>query len=185
MSAQQATSATLLPITKTATSPTQNRNASFSAAKLTRKNSHIMTINISNRCLILLTCLWLASIAAAVSLTINLLQSQALGTVLIPLSASLIFFIFGAFSLYKLSSPIVFNRMHGCFWQGFGGHKHAEPLSRVHCLQVLSYVNHSSGELNLVLTDGSRINLIDHASLDVINIDAQQLAAFLEVPVRH
>jgi hypothetical protein len=40
-----------------------------------------------------------------------------------------------------------------------------------------------SYEINLVLTDGSRLNLVDHSIQSVIREDAQTLGAFLDVPV--
>ena len=40
-----------------------------------------------------------------------------------------------------------------------------------------------SYELNLVLEDGSRLNVIDHGNVEAIRADAQKLAAFLGKPL--
>jgi hypothetical protein len=40
-----------------------------------------------------------------------------------------------------------------------------------------------SYELNLVLDDGRRINVIDHGNLDRLRSDAQPLSRFLDKPV--
>ena len=41
----------------------------------------------------------------------------------------------------------------------------------------------SSYELNLVLQDGERLNVVDHGSFDVLREDAAKLGEFLGVPV--
>lgn len=56
-------------------------------------------------------------------------------------------------------------------------------------LQVLTeHVSSDKGsyrsyELNLVLADGSRLNVTDHGKLDRIMNDAKALSEFLEVPL--
>ena len=61
-------------------------------------------------------------------------------------------------------------------------------LERIHALQILSH--RSSGgralcgyELNLVLKDGTRVNLLDHRDIDLIRKDAADLGGFLGKPV--
>jgi len=105
--------------------------------------------------------------------------------------------------------PIVFDRSVGWFWKGSripvspaktGQRKNAAPLEQIHAVQLISeYVretrrrgrgwspgktsSYRSYEINLVLKDGSRINVVDHANLPRIQQDAQQLGEFLDVPV--
>ena len=43
--------------------------------------------------------------------------------------------------------------------------------------------SYTSYELNLVLRDGRRLNVIDHAHYPCLLADAEALAAFLRVPV--
>ena len=63
------------------------------------------------------------------------------------------------------------------------------PLSSIHALQLLSeFVSGSkssyhSYELNLVLNDGSRINVVDHGNLDRLRSDANTLSRFLDKPI--
>ncbi len=63
------------------------------------------------------------------------------------------------------------------------------PLSSIHALQLLSeFVSGSknsyhSYELNLVLNDGSRINVVDHGNLERLRADASTLSQFLDKPV--
>ena len=63
------------------------------------------------------------------------------------------------------------------------------PLSSIHALQLLSeFISGSknsyySYELNLVLHDGSRINVVDHGNLERLRSDASTLSQFLGKPV--
>jgi hypothetical protein len=63
------------------------------------------------------------------------------------------------------------------------------PLSSIHALQLLSeFVSGSknsyySYELNLVLDNGSRINVVDHGNLERLRADASTLSQFLDKPV--
>jgi hypothetical protein len=40
-----------------------------------------------------------------------------------------------------------------------------------------------SHELNVILRDARRLNVIDHGDLEIVRRDAGQLARFLQVPV--
>ena len=70
-----------------------------------------------------------------------------------------------------------------------GAQGSATPLSAIHALQLVSEhvrgnkSSYWSYELNLVLGDGSRINVVDHGNLDQLRADAQTLAGFLNKPV--
>ncbi len=67
--------------------------------------------------------------------------------------------------------------------------KHCTPLSRIHALQLIAERCHGknqsyySYELNLVLDDGQRINVVDHGNCNALREDARALAAFLGKPV--
>lgn len=61
-------------------------------------------------------------------------------------------------------------------------------LGLVHALQLVSEYcggesHFSSYELNLVLRDGRRVNVLDHGNLPALRLDAAELAAFLGVPL--
>lgn len=63
------------------------------------------------------------------------------------------------------------------------------PFSQIHALQIVSefisgkYNNYKSYELNLVLKDATRVNIVDHKDIEQIRIDAQKTSIFLGVPV--
>lgn len=46
-----------------------------------------------------------------------------------------------------------------------------------------TYESSHGYEINLVLADGSRINLVHHGARSIISEDAKTLGSFLEVPV--
>ena len=62
-------------------------------------------------------------------------------------------------------------------------------LETIHALQLISeWVSSDDGgyhsfELNLILKDGGRLNVVDHGGQDRIREDAKVLSDFLNVPV--
>ncbi len=102
----------------------------------------------------------------------------------------------GAMMIFGFA-PATFDKQAGYFWKGRKNPRHALPrqltafteIERIYALQLVSEYcrgnknSYYSYELNLVLTDGSRINVIDHGSLDTIRQQADTLSRFLEKPV--
>lgn len=97
-----------------------------------------------------------------------------------------------------LGRPVVFDRREGWFWKGrtspsedpsVGTGKNGCSLSEIKALQLLPESvrskngSYTSWELNLVLADGSRRNVVDHGSESAIRSDAAALATFLSVPL--
>jgi hypothetical protein len=108
---------------------------------------------------------------------------------------SSIFCSIGAYLLYSLSEPIVFDKKQGYFWKG---RKEPMPsfelkgvikLEEIHAIQLIPELcsgdkkNYYSYELNLVLKDGKRINVTDHGSLGIIRSQTKTISEFLEIPV--
>lgn len=109
----------------------------------------------------------------------------------------LVFLSVGGGLLYFGSSPAVFDKRTGLFWKGRNGPddvadlkslKCCVRLGEIHALQIIA--EHCKGkssffsyELNLVLKDASRINVVDHGSKDRIRADAAVLAKFLGKPL--
>jgi len=111
----------------------------------------------------------------------------------------------GGLLYWLMTRQIAFDRTLRCFWKGkmpmsvadTEYRNSAVSLDRIHAIQLVSErVTSSSGsgshrrrssyysyEINLVLEDGSRINVVDHGKVDRIRQDARQLAEFLDVPV--
>lgn len=100
------------------------------------------------------------------------------------------------------TKPITFDRSAGFYWRGrqspemlFGDvpdSKKFVPLDQIYALQIISEYCRSSGknsssyhsyELNLVLNDRTRVNVVDHGKYSALRTDAETLAAFLEVPL--
>jgi hypothetical protein len=125
--------------------------------------------------------------------------AEGLGAAMImPIVISMIFVGIGAAMLWFNLAPIVFDKRRGEYWKGrvapyeasnVAGLKHYAKLGEVHALQIISErctsknSSYYSYELNLVLADASRLNVVDHGKLERLREDASRLAAFLEKPV--
>jgi hypothetical protein len=124
-------------------------------------------------------------------------QALSKGTIL-PLIFGFVFMIVGGLMLYFGLTPIVFDKMKRYFWKGRKSPemvynksevKNYVPLDKIHALQLISEhirnqkSSYYSYELNLVLEDGNRINVIDHGSQDKVREDAHTLAGWLLIPV--
>jgi hypothetical protein len=117
---------------------------------------------------------------------------------LVPFLVGAVFAVVGGCLYWFGTSPRVFDRSRDRFWRGrsepammsaSGPSDRATPLSSIHALQLLTeYVSgnknsYYSYELNLVLDDGSRINVVDHGNLERLRSDAQKLSQFLGKPI--
>lgn len=104
----------------------------------------------------------------------------------------------GGALLYSGAAPIVFDRRRGDYWKGrrapYEVTNRSEleewvELDRIHALQIVSEhcrsddSSYYSYELNIVLDDGSRLNVVDHGNRAELRADAEALAAFLERPL--
>ena len=116
----------------------------------------------------------------------------------VPLIVGAVFAVAGACMYWIGTTPRVFDQTRAFFWRGRNGPEtmgaggrsdSSVPLASIHALQLLT--EHVTGnkssyysyELNLVLDDGSRINVVDHGSLDRLRDDARTLSQFLGKPV--
>jgi len=113
---------------------------------------------------------------------------------LMPILFGLLFFAVGALMLYFGTTPIVFDRASGYFWKGrktpqdvldWHSLKNVAQIGEIHALQILAeYIRGSkssyySYELNIVLRDGKRLNVVDHGNLNKLREDAKTLSVFL------
>ena len=108
-----------------------------------------------------------------------------------------LFLWFGLWVLWRGTQPIVFDRSAGMYWMGWKtptrgagvANGAAVDLDRVHAIQVVSEYcagkrsSFYSYELNLVLEDGERLNVVDHGNRAQLRRDASALASFLGVPL--
>lgn len=125
---------------------------------------------------------------------------------LFTLDADVIFpVLFGAVSLitgglmyYFGSKPIVFDGGRMYFWKGHkvpdiyrqsSKAKTCTSFNYIRGIQIISEYcggnksSYYSYELNLILEDATRINVVDHGSIDKLRQDAEKLARFLGKPV--
>lgn len=113
-------------------------------------------------------------------------------------AVGVVFFAVGWLLCRFFNRPVVFDRRSGYFWKGrIPPHqavnrealKDCCPLEEIRALQIIAErvrgdkSSYWSYELNLVLKDGPRLNVVDHGSLDVIRTDGRAIADFLQVPL--
>jgi hypothetical protein len=137
----------------------------------------------------------------AVALGLHGLLSQAEHIdwgLLFPVGIGAIFILVGLFLALHFCKPITFDLDTGYFWKGRRNPALLLPaeqdtfgtkLKDVHALQLIrerctsKNSSYYSYELNLVLHDGSRVNVIDHGKLDAIRDEARRIADLLGVDV--
>ncbi len=117
---------------------------------------------------------------------------------IMPLAFGLVFACVGGGLWLAGTAPIVFDRHKGAFWKGRKSPdqvfdkaqlKKYARFEDIHALQILSEhcrgnkSSYYSYELNLVLKDGRRLNVVDHGNLNKLRADALILSAFLKKPV--
>lgn len=103
----------------------------------------------------------------------------------------------GIFVAYKTLKPHGFSKQLGYHYKSFKkptsqrevpDSKHWTKLDDVQAIQIIKErvktknSSYSSYELNLVLKDASRVNVIDHSKLDQIKEDARVIADFIGIP---
>jgi hypothetical protein len=80
----------------------------------------------------------------------------------------------------------VFDKTIGYFYVGKmpafieSDGKNIVPLTQIHALQIISeWVpgknSYTSYELNIILKDSSRINIVDHSNIKQIRLDAEKI----------
>lgn len=107
----------------------------------------------------------------------------------------------GHFLIKHFSKFIIFDKRQGFFWKNRKHPRDLSPVQRkghvkledIHALQIiLERVRSGSGsnsssftsyELNLVLKNGERVNVIDHGNRTKLIEDAQLISKFIDVPI--
>ena len=117
---------------------------------------------------------------------------------MVGIGMGLVFAGVGAYLLYRQILPIVFDKREGLFWKKRkpnsvmslnDASEDCVHLEFIHALQIVAEFisgknsNYYSYELNLVLKNGNRINVIDHGNKEKIEREAKVLSEFLKVPV--
>lgn len=106
----------------------------------------------------------------------------------------------GALMFYFFYMPRVFDKQLGIYYKAYKADIHHIkkdtkkkyiPLKSIIAIQLIGENvrsdkgSYNSFELNLVLDDGTRKNVVDHGSLKTIISDAEELSAFLNIPIWH
>lgn len=114
-----------------------------------------------------------------------------------PLLVSLFFMVGGCCLLYFGTTPVVFDKYKGAFWKGRKAPDEVSDgkkpkcfaeLADIHALQIVdelceertTYINY---QLNLVLKDGSRLNVFENKKRNKILEVANAISKFLGKPV--
>jgi hypothetical protein len=173
-------------------SPLQRGGASFQTHKLVTVRQDRMEFRTSLG--MVLFSLVFVLIGAGMSVAIFLSQEQPLPLALF----GLVFLGAGGVMLYFSTSPVVFDKRKGFFWKGrkapyesgdWRNLKGCARLGEIYALQLIAERvsgkdrSYYSYEINLVLKDGSRINVVDHGKKSKIQEDAKALAEFLGKPL--
>ena len=109
-----------------------------------------------------------------------------------------IFLAVGLMAFHFMTMPRVFDTFYGCYYKGRKKPKHDFENEKKHAITHLADVkaiqvlrervrgknsSYYSYEINLILQDASRINIIDHGKQQSVIEDAQTLATTLGVPL--
>lgn len=129
---------------------------------------------------------------------VRLSDSDGIQSYLLPLLVGSIFTVAGGLMMYFGTAPVVFDQSRGEYWKGrVPPHeatrrddvRHYAKLDDIHALQIVSEhcrgknTSYYSYELNLVLKDGERMNVVDHGNQGQLAADARTLSDFLERPL--
>lgn len=118
--------------------------------------------------------------------------------VIFPMLFGLIFMTVGVLLIRWMITPVVIDKEEKAVWKGKKSPREVFNVSElkgyaeiktIHALQLVAEYcrgnksSYTSYELNLVLEDGRRLNLVDHGNRQKLIEDAQTLAGFLGVPL--
>jgi len=104
-----------------------------------------------------------------------------------------IFSIVGGAILFTMCKPRVFNKQNNIYYKSYisNNSKHSIRLNSIIAIQIIGETiksdngSYGSFELNLVLNDGTRKNVVDHGNVKSIIDDAYIISKFLNIPIWH
>ncbi|MBN2011236.1 hypothetical protein JW960_17970 [candidate division KSB1 bacterium] len=177
--------------------PAKRGGTNFRTHKLVDVSPYRLEFRVSTAATIFYIFFIVTGLGIAIPFTMVRLSAGDFGVnpeTIAPLAMGVVFTIVGVVMFYFGTRPIVFDQSKGYFWKGRKSPdeiynrdqlKHFAELHNIHALQIISeYVrsdksSYYSYELNLVLKDASRINVIDHGNRNKLLEDAEKLSAFL------
>lgn len=127
-------------------------------------------------------------------------QQNELGGVIFMLIFGSVFAAAGCGMYVAMSTPTVLDARLGLYWKGRKDPtlpasrdkmKVCVPFADIHAIQLISEwcsggknsSSYRSYELNFVLHDGERVNVVDHGNQSRIRKEANQIADLLKIPV--
>lgn len=191
-------------------SPLKRGGANFCTQKLVEINAHRLEFKASIGGILFSLIFMLAGIGAVI-LVISKETFHFNGQTILPLGIGMLFAVIGAYQFRSLTEPVVFDKQTQTFYRGRkvsknnmpqGGSISRTPLRNkdlneenstsfhdIHALQILSEycmgskTSYYSYELNLVLKNGQRINVVDHGSKKRLLKDAETISNFIGKPL--
>ena len=189
---------------RTAWTPAKTGGGNFCSHRLVEKSLHRVEFRATVGLKLFMLLFVVVGLGVMIGFSISLLSKDTitLGVeTIMPMLFGLLFAGLGGGAYYYFTMPIVFDKHSGHFWRGRkdpgvvldkNSIKTWTQLGQIHSLQIISEYCTSSGknrssyysyELNLVLSDGKRINVVDHGNLGKLQEDANTLSKFLGKPV--
>jgi hypothetical protein len=183
--------------TRTGWNPAKGGGASFCTHRLVRKGPNRLEFQTSAGARLFYLLFIVVGLGMMIGFSIGGISGNS-SEVFIPLLAGFVFTTVGGVMLYLATTPVIFDKQRGSFWKsrqdpaqitGINSSKNFARLKDIHALQLVSEYcrgnknSFYSYELNLVLTNTRRINVVDHGSVERLQEDARTLAAFLDNPV--
>ena len=187
--------------TQTAWTPAKGGGASFRTHKLVQVAPDRLVFRAALGAWIFYLIFLIAGLAIAVGFTVSHISKGTFAwsaDTVLPLAFGGVFAAIGGLMLYFGTAPIIFDKTAGFFWKGrkaphevvnIESIKYFAELKNIHALQIIAEFirsdksSYTSYELNLVLQDGSRINVVDHGNPTKLRDDAHTLAQFLNIPL--
>ena len=186
-------------VMKTDWTPAAHGGSNFRTQKLVEVSSMRMEFRATVGMLLFCGLFAVAGLGMIVGFFVALAGGSG-GSLWVLLLVGVVFAGVGAALYYAMSRPRVFDLDALWYWKGkkpFDAREVEQrtdtaTLDTVHAIQLIREYCHSSGknsssyysfEINLVMHDGSRVNVIDHGHLATIRADADKLGRFIGVPV--
>jgi hypothetical protein len=186
---------------KIASNPVKAGGASFGTHKLVEVSPNRMEFKPAFGAVLFYLIFMVSGIGVFIFFLHNFLSGKCslfTADVFIPFLVGTGFTIVGGCMLYFGTVPIVFDKNNGYFWKGrkspdavfnIDQIKSCAQLNDINAIQIISEYcsgrksSYMSYEINLVLKNGNRTNVVDHGNLKQIRTDAEKLSAFLGKPV--
>ncbi len=180
--------------------PVKSGGANFRTQKLVQVNSYRIEFRAAVEAKIFYSIFLIAGLAVMIGVSYANFSNGTFAlnaNTIMPIVFGTIFSAAGGLMLYFGTMPFVFDKMRGCCWKGSQppvgtagrtAQDNYSELSRVGALQIIAEFcqgksSYYSYELNLVLDDGRRINIVDHGNLQKLREDAKTLSAFIGKPL--